>query len=82
MDAQVPWQRLIEALLPSYFPNAAGKRGLFMREGTTFGATIVAGASSSEHQAKQRDPEMKQTRKSNQWFVAMKAHIGVDAVTD
>ena len=23
----MPWQRLIDALSPSYFPNAAGKRG-------------------------------------------------------
>jgi len=27
MEALVPWQRLIDALSPSYFPNAAGKRG-------------------------------------------------------
>src|SRR5690554_619253 len=27
MDILVPWQRLIEALSPSYFPNSAGKRG-------------------------------------------------------
>lgn len=26
MNALVPWQRLIYALSPSYFPNAAGKR--------------------------------------------------------
>ncbi len=151
----MPWQRLIDALSPSYFPNAAGKRGrppiglermlriyflqqwyaladealedaiydsqamrdfvaiesvpdattlpcfrhllekhaltqrifeevnahlaeqgLFMREGT-----IVAAAPSTKNKAKQRDPEMKQTRKGNQWYFGMKAHIGVDAVT-
>ena len=27
MESLVPWQRLIDALSPSYFPNAAGKRG-------------------------------------------------------
>jgi len=156
----VPWQRLIDALSPSYFPNAAGKRGrppiglermlriyflqqwyaladealedaiydsqamrdfvaiesvpdattlpcfrhllekhaltqrifeevnahlaeqgLFMREGTIVDATIVAAAPSTKNKAKQRDPEMKQTRKGNQWYFGMKAHIGVDAVT-
>ena len=155
MEVLVPWQRLIDALSPSYFPNAAGKRGrppiglermlriyflqqwyaladealedaiydsqamrdfvaiesvpdattlpcfrhllekhaltqrifeevnahlaeqgLFMREGT-----IVAAAPSTKNKAKQRDPEMKQTRKGNQWYFGMKAHIGVDAVT-
>jgi len=164
MEALVPWQRLIDALSPSYFPNAAGKRGrppiglermlriyflqqwyaladealedaiydsqamrdfvgidlaiesvpdattllrfrhllekhaltqrifeeinahlaekgLFMREGTIVDATIVAAAPSTKNQAKQRDPEMKQTKKGNQWYFGMKAHIGVDAVT-
>ena len=156
----MPWQRLIDALSPSYCPNAAGKRGrppiglermlriyflqqwyaladealedaiydsqamrdfvaiesvpdattlpcfrhllekhaltqrifeevnahlaeqgLFMREGTIVDATIVAAAPSTKNKAKQRDPEMKQTRKGNQWYFGMKAHIGVDAVT-
>ncbi|MBB3332782.1 IS5 family transposase [Halomonas campaniensis] len=164
MEALVPWQRLIDALSPSYFPNAAGKRGrppiglermlriyflqqwyaladealedaiydsqamrdfvgidlaiesvpdattllrfrhllekhaltqrifeeinahlsekgLFMREGTIVDATIVAAAPSTKNKAKQRDPEMKQTKKGNQWYFGMKAHIGVDAVT-
>ncbi|MBS8271390.1 IS5 family transposase [Halomonas litopenaei] len=164
MEVLVPWQRLIDALSPSYFPNAAGKRGrppiglermlriyflqqwyaladealedaiydsqamrdfagidlaiesvpdattllrfrhllekhaltqrifeeinahlaeqgLFMREGTIVDATIVAAAPSTKNKAKQRDPEMKQTKKCNQWYFGMKAHIGVDAVT-
>ncbi|MGM0914306.1 MAG: IS5 family transposase [Pseudomonadota bacterium] len=164
MEALVPWQRLIDALSPSYFPNAVGKRGrppiglermlriyflqqwyaladealedaiydsqamrdfvgidlaiesvpdattllrfrhllekhaltqrifeeinahlaekgLFMREGTIVDATIVAAAPSTKNKAKQRDPEMKQTRKGNQWYFGLKAHIGVDAVT-
>ncbi|MFY0992598.1 IS5 family transposase [Halomonas sp. C05BenzN] len=164
MEALVPWQRLIDVLSPSYFPNAAGKRGrppiglermlriyflqqwyaladealedaiydsqamrdfvgidlaiesvpdattllrfrhllekhaltqrifeeinahlaekgLFMREGTIVDATIVAAAPSTKNKAKQRDPEMKQTKKGNQWYFGMKAHIGVDAVT-
>ena len=164
MDVLVPWQRLIEALSPSCFPNAAGKRGrppiglermlriyflqqwyaladealedaiydsqamrdfvgidlaiesvpdattllrfrhllekhaltqrifeeinahlaekgLFMREGTIVDATIIAAAPSTKNKAKQRDPEMKQTKKGNQWYFGMKAHIGVDSVT-
>ena len=164
MEALVPWERLIDALSPSYFPNAAGKRGrppiglermlriyflqqwyaladealedaiydsqamrdfvgidlaiesvpdattllrfrhllekhaltqrifeeinahlaeqgLFMREGTIVDATIVAAAPSTKNKAKQRDPEMKQTKKGNQWYFGLKAHIGVDAVT-
>ncbi len=52
-----------------------------MREGTIVDATIVAVAPSAKNQAKQRDPEMKHTKKGNQWFFGMQAHIGVDAVT-
>uniref|UniRef100_UPI0038F8108D transposase n=2 Tax=Bacteria TaxID=2 RepID=UPI0038F8108D len=41
------------------------EKGLFMREGTIVDATIVAAAPSTKNKAKQRDPEMKQTRKGN-----------------
>lgn len=164
MNILVPWQRLLDALSPSYYPDAAGKRGrpptplarilriyflqqwygladealedaiydsqamrdfvgidlsiesvpdattllrfrhllerhsltqrifeeinatlaergLFMREGTIVDATIIAAAPSTKNKAKQRDPAMKQTRKGNQWYFGMKAHIGVDAAT-
>ncbi len=57
------------------------EQDLFMCEGTIVDATIVAAAPSTKNKARQRDPEMKQTRKGNQWFFGMKAHIGVDAVT-
>lgn len=164
MNVLVPWQRLLDALSPSYYPDSAGKRGrpptplermlriyflqqwygladealedaiydsqamrdfvgvdlsiesvpdattllrfrhllerhsltqrifeeinanlaergLFMREGSIVDATIIAAAPSTKNKAKQRDPSMKQTRKGNQWFFGMKAHIGVDAAT-
>jgi len=164
MNVLVPWQRLLDALSPSYYPDAAGKRGrpptplermlriyflqqwygladealedaiydsqamrdfvgidlsiesvpdattllrfrhllerhsltqrifeeinaslaergLFMREGTIVDATIIAAAPSTKNKARQRDPAMKQTRKGNQWYFGMKAHIGVDAAT-
>jgi transposase, IS5 family len=57
------------------------EKGLFMREGSIVDATIVAAAPSTKNKAKQRDPEMKQTRKGKQYYFGMKAHIGVDAVT-
>ena len=37
--------------------------------------TIVAAAPSTKDKAKERDPEMKQTKKGNQWFFNMKAHM-------
>ena len=42
-------------------------------------AALIAAPSSTKNANGQRDPEMKQTKKSNQWYFGMKAHIGVDA---
>jgi IS5 family transposase len=53
-------------------------RGLLLREGTLVDATLIAAPSSTKNQEKKRDPEMHQTRKGNQWYFGMKAHIGAD----
>ncbi len=53
--------------------------GLMMREGSIADATIIAAPPSVKNAAKARDPEMHQTKKGNQWYFGMKAHIGVDA---
>jgi len=55
------------------------ERKLLMREGTIVDATIIAAPSSTKNARKERDPEMHQTKKGNQWYFGMKAHIGVDA---
>jgi IS5 family transposase len=55
------------------------ERQLLMREGTIVDATIIAAPSSTKNARQQRDPEMHQTKKGNQWYFGMKAHIGVDA---
>lgn len=52
--------------------------GLMMRQGTIVDATIVAAPSSTKNEKKERDPEMHQTQKGNQWYFGMKIHIGVD----
>ena len=56
-------------------------QGLKLREGTIVDATITLAPSSTKNRAGERDPEMHQTRKGNQWYFGMKAHIGVDAST-
>ena len=53
-------------------------RGLLLREGTLVDATLIAAPPSTKNQDKQRDPEMHQTKKGNQWYFGMKAHIGAD----
>lgn len=54
------------------------QRGLLMREGTLVDATIIHAPPSTKNKDKARDPEMRQTRKGNQWYFGMKAHIGAD----
>ena len=56
-------------------------QGLQLREGTIMDATLIAAPTSTENKAKERDPEMHQTKKGNEWYFGMKAHIGVDAKT-
>ena len=53
-------------------------QGLLLRQGTIVDATIIHAAPSTKNDAKARDPQMHQTRKGNQWYFGMKAHIGVD----
>ena len=55
------------------------EQGLLMRAGTIVDATIIAAPSSTKNEGKTRDPDMHQTKKGNQWFFGMKAHIGLDA---
>lgn len=55
------------------------QQGLMLKTGTVVDATIIAAPSSTKNQGGERDPEMHQTKKDNQWHFGMKAHIGVDA---
>ena len=54
------------------------EKKLLMREGTLIDASILAAPSSTKNRRRERDPEMHQTKKGNQWYFGMKAHIGTD----
>jgi IS5 family transposase len=54
------------------------ERGLLLRQGTLVDATIIHAPSSTKNKRGKRDPEMSQTKKGNQWYFGMKAHIAVD----
>ena len=56
-----------------------GRKGLLLKRGSIVDATIIAAPSSTKNAEGERDPEMHQTKKGNQWHFGMKAHIGVDA---
>lgn len=56
--------------------------GIMMKQGTLVDATIIEAPNSTKNKRGERDGEMHQTKKGNQWYFGMKAHIGVDAKSD
>ena len=56
-------------------------KGVRISKGTIVDATIIQAPSSTKNAQQERDPEMKQTKKGNQWYFGMKAHVGVDSKT-
>ena len=50
-----------------------------LKTGTIVDASIIDAPSSTKNRRGERDPEMHQMKKGNQWYFGMKAHIGVDA---
>lgn len=55
-------------------------QGLRLQEGTIVDASLISAPSSTKNAKGERDPEMHQTKKGNQWYFGMKVHIGVDEV--
>lgn len=55
------------------------RRGLRLSKGTIVDATIIAAPSSTKNADGERDPEMHQTKKGQQWYFGMKMHVGVDS---
>jgi IS5 family transposase len=56
-------------------------KGFRLSTGTIVDATLIAAPSSTKNVKGERDPEMKQSKKGNQWYFGMKAHVAVDAKT-
>jgi IS5 family transposase len=54
-------------------------KGLKVARGTIVDATIISAPSSTKNAEQARDPDMHQTKKGNQWYFGMKAHVGVDS---
>jgi transposase, IS5 family len=55
------------------------ERGLLLKAGTVIDATLIAAPPSTKNKDKARDPDMHSSKKGNQWYFGMKAHIGADA---
>ena len=54
-------------------------QGMKLSGGTIVDATLIAAPSSTKNEEQERDPEMQQKKKGNQWYFGMKVHIGVDS---
>ena len=77
------FRRLLEQfeLAPEILARVNGylsRKGLLLKRGTIVDATIISAPSSTKNAEGERDPEMHQTKKGEQWYFGMKAHIGVD----
>jgi IS5 family transposase len=70
-DLAVDMLRVVNDLLQA--------KGFMLRTGTAVDATLISAPGSTKNDSGERDPEMKQTKKGNNWYFGMKAHIGVDA---
>jgi IS5 family transposase len=68
----------VEGLLEEVNAHLA-ENGLKIGRGTIVDATIIAAPSSTKNASGERDPEMHQTMKGNEWHFGMKAHIGMDS---
>ena len=55
------------------------QKGLLLKAGTAVDATLIPAPTHTKNKDKARDPEMHSSKKGNEWYFGMKAHIGVDA---
>ena len=69
---------LTKAIFAAVAEHLAAK-GELLRGGTIVDATLIAASPSTKNKEQKRDPEMSSSKKGNQWYFGMKAHIGVDA---
>ena len=69
---------LTKAIFAAVAEHLAAK-GELLRGGTIVDATLIAASPSTKNKEQKRDPAMSSSKKGNQWYFGMKAHIGVDA---
>ena len=69
---------LTKAIFSAVAEHLAAK-GELLRGGTIVDATLIAASPSTKNRQGTRDPAMTQSKKGNQWYFGMKAHVGVDA---
>jgi IS5 family transposase len=70
MDAVIPWDRLLKLIEPHYPKKGRGRQPL--------GLEKMLRIYFLQQWFDRSDPEMKQTKKGNNWYFGMKLHIGKD----
>jgi IS5 family transposase len=68
---------LTEALFNEVRAVLEEKR-LFLKSGTIVDATLISAPTSTKNRTKERDPQMRHTRKGKQYYFGMKVHAGAD----
>ena len=74
------WHDLTKAVFAAAAEHLEA-RGALLRGGTIVDATLIAASPSTKNREGKRDPEMHSSKKGNQWYFGMKAHVGVDATS-
>jgi IS5 family transposase len=54
-------------------------KGLLLKAGTIVDATLISAPSSTKNASGERDPEMRSTKKGNQWYFCLKAHVRIES---
>jgi IS5 family transposase len=77
------FRRLLErhqltAALMNTINDVLEAEGLLLKGGSMVDATIIHASPSTKNQSKQRDPDMHQAKKGNQYYFGMKIHVGAD----
>lgn len=75
------WENNISEKIFEQVNDILREKHLLLQEGTSVDASIIAAPSSTKNKDGKRDPEMKQTKKGNQWYFGMKIHCGTDSQT-
>ena len=73
-------KQLTETIVTTINAHLAAK-GLFLRRGTVVDATISGAPPSTKNAQGEREPDMHQAKRGNEWHFGMKPRIGVHAVS-
>jgi transposase, IS5 family len=77
---RLPEAHKLTAVLLAEINAHIGERRLMTREATMVDHTLINAPTSTKNRDKARDLEMHQTKKGNQWYHGIKAHIGASAL--